>query len=99
MSNVSTELQWKPKYGERFWNIQSSGEVFSHPMCDGYGEDCYRIGNCYRTEEEAKARIPAVRAAYQGKSLKGVLGDVVKENEVFISPAAIRAILAAWESK
>lgn len=47
---------WKPKEGEQYWLVLPSGEItylYWHPW--KFSIVLYKIGNCYRTYEEAKA--------------------------------------------
>ena len=47
---------WKPKLDERYWHIDVDG---SHHLTAwqgvSYDMNYYRLGNCYKTSEEAKA--------------------------------------------
>lgn len=47
---------WKPKYNEEYWAVTIDDEPRMF-IWDGYMFDlsCYKLGNCYRTKEEAKA--------------------------------------------
>ena len=47
---------WKPSEGDRYWHISSTGSAayyrwIDHPIDILF----YKIGNCYRTQEEAEA--------------------------------------------
>ena len=47
---------WKPQVGNDYWCIDPNGEPnefgwFNTPGCNA----CYKLGNCYRTREEAEA--------------------------------------------
>lgn len=47
---------WKPKDGEEYWLVNHCGDVISLSWIDNFL--CitnYKIGNCYRTKEEAEA--------------------------------------------
>lgn len=47
---------WKPKEDEEYWLVNQCGNVISLNWIDNFL--CitnYKIGNCYRTKEEAKA--------------------------------------------
>ena len=47
---------WKPKDGEEYWLVNHCGDVISLNWIDNFL--CianYKIGNCYRTREEAEA--------------------------------------------
>ena len=47
--------RWKPKVGEDYWFFENDGNLFSRV---NYNSECdvflKSIGNCFRTEEEAK---------------------------------------------
>ena len=47
---------WKPNKGNKFWYIDKDGYVAWY-IWDGYTEyiNYYKLGNCYRTREEAEA--------------------------------------------
>lgn len=58
-------LPWKPSKGDHFWFIKLSGEtVTSSTICAGgeWDNGCIDSGNCYRTEEEAQAKLEQVLA-------------------------------------
>ena len=50
---------WKPKRGETYWYVEKDGNIWEmewHPcryMSDHVNR--YKLGNCYRTREEAEA--------------------------------------------
>ena len=49
---------WKPKYGEQYWSYSVKS---SQACCGMFGEyvkdySCWKLGNCFRTEEEAKTK-------------------------------------------
>lgn len=48
---------WKPKNAEYFSSVTPEGGIFSDRWRDGAWDhsNLYKIGNCYRTEEEAEA--------------------------------------------
>ena len=47
---------WKPKHGDYYWVVHCDGYVYKMCYC-GSNEDktFYKLGNCYRTCEEAEA--------------------------------------------
>jgi hypothetical protein len=46
---------WKPKNGERYYYIgRTTGVLYSYWTCSDADVVCYRIGNCFPTEERAK---------------------------------------------
>ena len=48
---------WKPQYNEEYWFVGLNGHIYSDAFYKNrlYGINLYKIGNCYRTEAEAKA--------------------------------------------
>ena len=55
---------WKPKDDENYWYIDENGEAWSGEAWRNRFDDCeyasdhmnyYKLGNCYRTREEAEA--------------------------------------------
>lgn len=59
---------WKPKRGETYWYVEKYGDIWErewHPcryMSDHVNR--YKIGNCYRTREEAEANRDKWAAFY-----------------------------------
>lgn len=56
---------WKPKDGEEYWLVNQCGDVISFDWIDNFL--CitnYKIGNCYRTKEEAEANCDKWVAFY-----------------------------------
>lgn len=53
--NQKPQKPWKPRLGERYWNVSMNGTV-DYYVWYGYRIDVcnYKLGNCYRTESEAK---------------------------------------------
>ena len=54
---------WKPKDGEKFWFVEIHTDKDGYVGDQEYYYDCsvdvnfYKLGNCYRTKEEAEANI------------------------------------------
>ena len=50
------KIPWKPKYGEWFWIVKSTGRVISIKNL-GAASDAglIKFGNCFKTEKEAEA--------------------------------------------
>ena len=47
---------WKPKIGENYWVIIPDGDISEYVWLDSLGGNSnYKLGNCYRTREEAEA--------------------------------------------
>ena len=50
---------WKPKEGEAFWHVGICGEpVLGTFQSSTYEVNYYKLGNCYRTHEEAEKNSP-----------------------------------------
>lgn len=46
---------WKPKIGEHYWYLSGDGNIGTITWCGSkLDADRYKLGNCFRTEEEAK---------------------------------------------
>lgn len=46
---------WKPQKHEEYWTVMRDGEVFLATwLNDLIDIHCYKLGNCYRTKEEAE---------------------------------------------
>ena len=53
---------WKPKHGERYWNIEDTGTTVGHIWDDDrYDNGSYTIGNCFRTKEETKFALEKLK--------------------------------------
>ena len=47
---------WKPKYNELFWVVHPDGDIVEYIWPNSvYSNSNYKLGNCYRTKEEAEA--------------------------------------------
>lgn len=56
--------RWKPKVGESYWIIELYPiAVVNQITSDGFNKDeyLYKIGNCFRTKEEAKKALEMVK--------------------------------------
>ena len=50
--------RYKPKYGEEYWFIDSTGDIVSDKWIGAHSsESRYALGNVYRTKEEAQAAL------------------------------------------
>ena len=49
---------WKPNDGERYWYVDERGRIwsdyFDYYSCTSHCMNYYKLGNCYRTREEAE---------------------------------------------
>lgn len=64
---------WKPKDGEEYWLVNHCGDVISLSWIDNFL--CitnYKIGNCYRTKEEAEANRDKWIAFYASNKVLNV---------------------------
>lgn len=63
--------QWKPKEGETYYFLVSTGAVVKEHFQPSWPGDNARleIGNCFRTRKEAVSAIPHVKAALKGKNV------------------------------
>lgn len=67
------EVKWKPKEGEEYYYVRDC--EFNKDLvvrrteweCTDWDERKYRIGNCYKTREEAGQALERVLKAYKGK--------------------------------
>ena len=50
---------WKPNDEERYWYVDERGRIwsdyFDYYSCTSHCMNYYKLGNCYRTREEAEA--------------------------------------------
>jgi hypothetical protein len=89
---------WKPKPGETYFFIGSTLVVYRDPGAGWLDKSAFDGGNCYQTEAEALAHVPAVRRAYQGKTLREVIESKFPHANLVIEHAALQ-IIAAWEAR
>lgn len=49
---------WKPKEGDRYWYYSASNGLVNYARWYGLCDELlfWKVGNCFRTEEEAKAK-------------------------------------------
>ena len=49
---------WKPKYGEQYWRYSVENNQACTSIFGEYNDDyaTWKIGNCFKTEEEAKTK-------------------------------------------
>lgn len=57
MINQKPQEPWKPRYNEEYWFVGLNGHIYSDVFYKNrlYDMNLYKIGNCYRTEVEARA--------------------------------------------
>lgn len=60
------KLPWKPKDGESYWTVEED-----RILCDSWDNDMMdysylKLGNCYRTKEEAEANADRIRKEIMG---------------------------------
>lgn len=62
---------FKPKSGEKYWQIENDGGVYSEWWEDYYfDEDLYSIGNCFPTEQAAKDTVRVLKLIQKAKELQ-----------------------------
>ena len=62
------EWRWKPSLGDEFWIINCDGSVLSIDWDDSPDDkETFAFGNCFQTEEEAKAAAERVKKALKGE--------------------------------
>ena len=73
---------WKPKDNENYWYIDENGEAWSGEAWRNRFDDCeyasdymnyYKLGNCYRTREEAEANRDKWVAFYESDEVLEVV--------------------------
>lgn len=91
---VKPEEPWKPKEDETFYVVNEMGYAEDRMWMNGRASlnDCYAIGNCFRTREEAKAAAERVKAA-----LKGELVDKEEYERVCTQNKALRHDLKEYQ--
>ena len=61
---------FRPKHNEKYFYINGRGEVdFSYNNNSTYDHMCYSIGNCFKTEEEAKFEVEKLKINAQLKRM------------------------------
>lgn len=60
LDNISGDY-WKPKEDEKYYYIDEDGDVFSG-IFSGFSRGSVRLGNYFRTEEEAQAMVTWLKA-------------------------------------
>lgn len=57
---------WKPKFGDLYWTVNGHGAIFLYHWSDDIMDFyAYKLGNCYRTPEEAEANREKWVAFYE----------------------------------
>lgn len=47
-------IRWKPAEGEDYYSINTCGKIVKNKWYDlEFDNGCYKMGNCFKTEEEA----------------------------------------------
>ena len=65
----------KPKKNEEYWTVMRDGEVFLATwLNDLIDIHCYKLGNCYRTKEEAETNRDKWISFYSSDEVLEVLG-------------------------
>ena len=67
---------WKPQYGGKYFWVRKNGKVDDYSQNnDNIDQMLYKIGNCYRTREEAEAHAEEWKAWYESDEQVDVLGE------------------------
>ncbi len=60
--------EWRPKMGTAYYCVNIDGGILEQCWDDYHAdENRLKVGNCYRTEEEAQAAAQRVKKAYRGE--------------------------------
>lgn len=73
---------WKPKHGEIFWRYHFNEDCVSQAIFiqnNDYDILLWKIGNSYKTKEEAEADTPKWKAFFDSEEQVDVLGGVTYE--------------------
>lgn len=60
------KLPWKPKKDERYWTVEEDHllkDIWDNDMMD---YSYFKLGNCFRTQEEAEANADRIRKEIMG---------------------------------
>lgn len=60
------KLPWKPKKDERYWTVEEDHllkDIWDNDMMD---YSYFKLGNCFRTKEEAEANADRIRKEIMG---------------------------------
>lgn len=95
---------WEPKPGETYHCIDNDFTPMISYRTHAIDERRIAVGNYFRTKAELEAKLPGVRAALAGKSLRDVLDSLDHdllaasyEERAAKVPTIKKLILAAWE--
>lgn len=70
-SNKKKSKVWEPADREEYYYVRSDGEVLHgyYEKCCSFDCSIYSIGNCFRTEEEAKFVVEKIKVTAELKKL------------------------------
>lgn len=69
-ANKSQSKVWKPEMNEKYWAVIIDGSIVFHLWKNDYFDNgVYNIGNCFRTEEEAKEEVTRLKMLKRWKDL------------------------------
>ena len=60
------KLPWKPKDGENYWTVEEYGLLYDSWDNDMMDYSYLKLGNCFRTKEEAEANADRIRKEIMG---------------------------------
>lgn len=78
-ADASKKVRWKPKDGETFWYIYGDGTI-DYGFWTSKNDNLlgrYKLGNCFKTEEEAQKELDRMIAEQELLDMCGWDGDIV----------------------
>ena len=98
-SNKKKSKVWKPADREKYYYIRNDGEVYQAFYEKNCSTDCgnYSLGNCFRTEEEAKFAVEKLKVIAELKRIEISKEAIYKANQESIN--AIKLELKLMESE
>ncbi len=57
---------WKPKKGDKYYYINDAGSIFNYDCREDISDEAHlNIGNCFKTEEEAKHMVEKLKVIHE----------------------------------
>lgn len=57
---------WKPKKGDKYYYINDAGSIFNYDYREDISDEAHlNIGNCFKTEEEAKHMVEKLKVIHE----------------------------------
>ena len=64
--------QWKPKYNEVYYGVESDLTIFEYVWYDHDSDmKLYKLGNCFRTKKQAKQAAERIKQVFNEMRGKG----------------------------